>query len=122
MSTPMRTWSPRGMATRPGLEPEYVVELGRHQVVSLVRVCERAPEEFVYHLVLRNDPGDRRLSDEEGGQVCRAAMDRTGIAPEGDPAGSRWVPVRHAEDHVHLHPDRSSHHIAAQPEKLAALP
>jgi len=92
-----------------GLEPEFVAELGRHQVVSLVRVleqpvraCDRAPEEFVYHLVLRNDPGDRRLSDEEWAQVCAAAMDRTGIAPEGDPAGCRWVAVRHAEDHVHL--------------------
>ena len=29
-------------------------------------------------------------------------MERTGIAPEGDPAGCRWVAVRHADEHVHL--------------------
>ncbi len=89
------------------MEPELVA--GRHAVGPLVRlleqpvrVCERAPAEWAYHLVLRNAPEDRRLSDEEWAEVCTAAMDRTGIAPEGDLAGCRWVAVRHAEDHVHL--------------------
>ncbi|MDT0263988.1 hypothetical protein [Jatrophihabitans lederbergiae] len=67
-----------------------------------VRAYDRAPAEFVYHLVLRNAPEDRRLSDEEWADVCTEAMSRTGIAPEGDSAGCRWVAVRHAEDHVHL--------------------
>jgi len=91
------------------LEPEFIEELGMHNVSPLVRqleqpvrACERAPKQHVYHLVLRNDETDRRLSDEEWAQVCTAAMDRTGIAPVGDPAGCRWVAVRHAEDHVHL--------------------
>ncbi len=52
--------------------------------------------------LLRNDETDQRLTDAEWARVCVAAMDRTGIAPEGDPAGCRWVAVRHAEDHVHL--------------------
>jgi hypothetical protein len=29
-------------------------------------------------------------------------MDRTGLAPEGDELGVRWVAVRHAPDHIHL--------------------
>ena len=29
-------------------------------------------------------------------------MDRTGLAPEGDDLGVRWVAVRHAADHIHL--------------------
>ena len=89
------------------MEPELVA--GRHDVGPLVRlleqpvrVCERAPAEWVYHLVLRNAPEDRRLSDDEWAEVCTAAMDRTGIAPDGDLAACRWVAVRHAEDHVHL--------------------
>ena len=89
------------------MEPELVA--GRHDVGPLVRlleqpvrVCERAPAEWVYHLVLRNAPEDRPLSDDEWAEVCTAAMDRTGIAPDGDLAGCRWVAVRHAEDHVHL--------------------
>jgi hypothetical protein len=67
-----------------------------------VRGCDRLPERWVYHLVLRNDPGDRRLSDDEWAEVCAAAMSRTGIAPEGDDAACRWVAVRHADDHIHL--------------------
>ena len=89
------------------MEPELVA--GRHNVGPLVhlleepvRICERAPAEWVYHLVLRNAPEDRRLSDDEWAEVCAAAMDRTGIAPDGDLAACRWVAVRHAEDHVHL--------------------
>jgi hypothetical protein len=92
-----------------GLEPEFIAELGLHNVAPLVRqleqpvtACDRAPQQWVYHLVFRNDESDRRLSDEEWADVCATAMDRTGIAPEGDPAGCRWVAVRHAEDHVHL--------------------
>lgn len=92
-----------------GLEPGLGDGLDRPDVGPLVRAlaqpvkaCERASEQWVYHLVLRNDEADRRLSDDEWAEVCRAAMDRTGIAPAGDPAGCRWVAVRHAEEHVHL--------------------
>src|SRR5450759_2618739 len=91
------------------LEPAYVEELGAQTVSKLARTlagpvagCDRAPERWVYHLVLRNDEADRRLSDEEWAQVCRSAMDATGIAPEGDAAGCRWVAVRHADEHVHV--------------------
>lgn len=92
-----------------GIQPELIEGTGRHAVGPLVRMleqpvrgCIRAPERFVYHLVLRNDPTDRRLADDEWALVCTAAMEATGIAPAGDPAGCRWVAVRHADDHVHL--------------------
>jgi hypothetical protein len=42
------------------------------------------------------------LSDAEWARVAAAVMDRTGLAPEGDELGVRWVAVRHAPDHIHL--------------------
>jgi hypothetical protein len=94
---------------RAGLEPAYAEELGAHTVSKLARTlaapvagCNRAPERWVYHLVLRNDDADRRLTDAERAQVCRSAMDATGIAPADDPASCRWVAVRHADEHVHV--------------------
>ena len=91
------------------MEPQLDAASGRHNVAPLARLleqtvrgCDRAPAEFVYHLVLRNAPEDRRLSDEEWAEVCTEAMARTGIAGHDDPAGCRWVAVRHAEDHIHV--------------------
>ncbi len=59
-----------------------------------VRGCDRAPAEWVYHLVLRNAAQDRALSDGEWAEVCVAVVDRTGIAPAGDLAACRWIAVR----------------------------
>jgi hypothetical protein len=56
----------------------------------------------VWHCSVRAAPGDRMLSDAEWGQVAAGIMDRTGLAPEGDESGVRWVAVRHAADHIHL--------------------
>ena len=36
------------------------------------------------------------LSDAEWAQVAATVMDRTGLAPDGDDLGVRWVAVRHA--------------------------
>lgn len=66
-----------------------------------VAACDVEPD-HVYHLVLRNDASDRILTDQEWAAIARDAMDRTGIAPAGDPMGCRWVLIRHADDHVHL--------------------
>ena len=62
-----------------------------------IRGCERAPAEWVFHVALRNAPEDRELSDEEWAAVCVAAVDRTGIAPDGDLAACRWVGIRTAD-------------------------
>ena len=56
----------------------------------------------VWHCSVRAAPEDRVLSDAEWAQVAARIMHRTGLAPEGDDLGVRWVAVRHAADHVHL--------------------
>jgi hypothetical protein len=56
----------------------------------------------VWHCSVRAAPEDRVLSDAEWAQVAARIMHRTGLAPEGDDLGVRWVAVRHAADHIHL--------------------
>ena len=56
----------------------------------------------VWQCSMRTAPGDRRLSDAEWAGVARDVLHRTGFAPHGDPAGCRWVAVRHADDHIHI--------------------
>ena len=56
----------------------------------------------VWHCAVRAAPEDRMLSDAEWAQVAARVMHRTGLAPEGDGLGVRWVAVRHAADHIHL--------------------
>src|SRR5215467_12546009 len=56
----------------------------------------------VWHCAVRAAPDDRMLSDAEWAQVAARVMDRTGLAPEGDDLGVRWVAVRHAADHIHI--------------------
>jgi len=67
----------------------------------------RVTDPHVYHVSLSTGPDDRRLSDEEWGEVAADMMDRVGIAPKDDPLGCRWVAVRHGlssagNDHVHV--------------------
>ncbi|WP_413115757.1 relaxase/mobilization nuclease domain-containing protein [Streptomyces sp. CY1] len=62
----------------------------------------RAPKQHVWHCSLRASPEDRTLSDDEWAAIGRRIVAATGIAPEGDPDGCRWVAVRHAEDHIHI--------------------
>ena len=56
----------------------------------------------VWHCSVRAAPEDRILTDAEWAQVAAGIMHRTGLAPEGDDLGVRWVAVRHAADHIHL--------------------
>nr|WP_231127416.1 relaxase/mobilization nuclease domain-containing protein [Motilibacter aurantiacus] len=78
----------------------------RDLIAALEAPCKAAsvgPEaKPVYHLVLRNHADDRVLTDAEWGEIAADMMDRTGIAPAGDPLGARWIAVRHADDHVHV--------------------
>uniref|UniRef100_UPI003F493C66 relaxase/mobilization nuclease domain-containing protein n=1 Tax=unclassified Streptomyces TaxID=2593676 RepID=UPI003F493C66 len=62
----------------------------------------KPPSQHVYHVPVRIDPGDRKLSEAEWDAVAREIMDASGIAPKGDPMGARWVAVRHADDHIHI--------------------
>ncbi|MFE2684891.1 relaxase/mobilization nuclease domain-containing protein [Streptomyces mirabilis] len=62
----------------------------------------RPPEKHVWHCSVRAAETDRTLSDEEWADIARRIVAATGIAPEGDPDGCRWVTVRHAPDHIHI--------------------
>ncbi|MEU0896971.1 relaxase/mobilization nuclease domain-containing protein [Streptomyces massasporeus] len=77
-----------------------VADLDLH--VKQARRLGRAPEKHVWHCSLRAAPEDRSLSDEEWADIARRVVAATGIAPEGDPDGCRWVAVRHAPDHIHI--------------------
>ncbi|MBI4942123.1 MAG: relaxase [Actinobacteria bacterium] len=91
-----------------GLEPATDAD-GRLDVRTLSRLLEqplsaavRPPDRPVWHCAVRTAPTDRRLSDEEWRDVARDIVARTGLAPDGDDGGCRWVAVRHAVDHIHL--------------------
>jgi hypothetical protein len=56
----------------------------------------------VWHCSIRAAESDRILSDEEWADIARRVVAATGIAPDGDPDGCRWVAVRHAPDHIHI--------------------
>jgi hypothetical protein len=58
--------------------------------------------EPVWHCAVRTAPGDRMLSAAEWAQVAAGIMHRSGLAPEKDDLGVRWVAVRHAADHIHI--------------------
>ncbi|WP_055627219.1 relaxase/mobilization nuclease domain-containing protein [Streptomyces hirsutus] len=70
--------------------------------VKQARRLGRAPERHVWHCSLRAATTDRHLSDEEWADIARRVVATTGIAPQDDPDGCRWVAVRHAPDHIHI--------------------
>ena len=56
----------------------------------------------VYHLAISAADTDRTLSDEEWADVVGEYVHRIGLAPRGDEEATRWVAVRHADNHVHV--------------------
>lgn len=94
-----------GFALDPGRDTDPQVTLARLTAALDLRVkqaSDRAPAKHVWHCSVRTAPGDRRLSDEEWNAVAQRIVHATGIAPDGDPDGCRWIAVRHAEDHIHI--------------------
>ncbi|MFJ4831722.1 relaxase/mobilization nuclease domain-containing protein [Streptomyces sp. NPDC088747] len=96
-----------GFAPDPGRTDDFtttkkllVADLDLH--VKQARRLDRAPEQHVWHCSIRAAETDRHLSDEEWSDVARRVVAATGIAPDGDPDGCRWVAVRHAPDHIHI--------------------
>ncbi|MFE7897378.1 relaxase/mobilization nuclease domain-containing protein [Streptomyces sp. NPDC057424] len=77
-----------------------VADLDLH--VKQARRLGRAPEKHVWHCSIRAAETDRHLSDDEWADITRRVVAATGIAPDGDPDGCRWVAVRHAPDHIHI--------------------
>ncbi|WP_030886435.1 relaxase/mobilization nuclease domain-containing protein [Streptomyces sp. NRRL F-5053] len=96
-----------GFAPDPGRADDFaatkkllVADLDLH--VKQTERLGRAPEQHVWHCSIRAAESDRHLSDEEWADIARRVVAATGIAPEGDPDGCRWVAVRHAPDHIHI--------------------
>jgi len=95
------------------LEPEVLAGHGAHAVrdfrpmtasMELATALRPASvtDRMVWHCPLRVAPGHRSLTDAEWAQVARDVMHRTGIAPQGDPGGCRWIAVRHDEESIHI--------------------
>lgn len=59
-------------------------------------------EGYVFHLTLRNDAQDRKLSDQEWAHIAQEMMHRSGVARRGDAGAPRWVAVRHDDDGIHI--------------------
>ncbi|QEU86254.1 relaxase/mobilization nuclease domain-containing protein [Streptomyces viridosporus] len=96
-----------GFAPDPGRTDDFdatkkllVADLDLH--VKQTKRLGRAPEKHVWHCSIRAAETDRHLSDEEWADIARRVVAATGIAPDGDPDGCRWVAVRHAPDHIHI--------------------
>ncbi|GAA1579342.1 hypothetical protein GCM10009678_72540 [Actinomadura kijaniata] len=98
-----------GFATPAELEPLAHPNGGRdlrrlqallNQPVTLLG--DRNYDKPVWHLSLRAAPEDPILTDAQWAHIAAEAMDRVGLAPDGDPDGVRWIAVRHADDHIHL--------------------
>jgi MobA/VirD2-like, nuclease domain len=68
----------------------------------LAALAFQSCEKPVWHCSVRAAPEDRVLSDGEWAQVAARIMHRTGLAPQEDELGVRWVAVRHAGDHIHI--------------------
>ncbi|MET8473965.1 mobilization protein [Streptomyces sp. NPDC006422] len=96
-----------GFAPDPGPENtpghrERMSQLAKALDLRVEQAGDRASQGHVWHCSLRAAPEDRTLTDTEWATISRRVLDATGIAPENDPDGCRWVAVRHANDHVHI--------------------
>ncbi|MER5782640.1 relaxase/mobilization nuclease [Streptomyces mobaraensis] len=57
---------------------------------------------FVFHLVVRPHPGERRLTRAEWAQVARRLAHAAGLAPPGDGQGCRWIALQDRPGRLHL--------------------
>ncbi|WP_329151269.1 relaxase/mobilization nuclease domain-containing protein (plasmid) [Streptomyces niveus] len=79
-----------------------IVLLGALLDAPVAALESKPPARHVYHVPVRLDPGDRKLTDAEWADIAREVMAATDVAPTGDPMGARWVAIRHADDHIHI--------------------
>jgi hypothetical protein len=98
----------------PGLEPD-LRRSGRRDFRRLVGALDmpltmtgrHGQDDTVWHCVLAASPADPLMPDEQWKVIAAEFMDAMGLAKRDDPAGVRWVAVRHGLssggiDHVHL--------------------
>ncbi|MGW3227308.1 relaxase/mobilization nuclease domain-containing protein [Kitasatospora sp. NPDC001095] len=91
-----------GFVPDPGRDPAATLEQLRDALDLHVVQYGRKINNHVYHRMVRADPGDRILGDDDWAAIARRVMSVAGIAPDGDEDACRWVAVRHADDHVHI--------------------
>jgi hypothetical protein len=61
-----------------------------------LKLMERPPKKYVYHLILSAAPEDEVLSDGQWERICAKAMELTGLDPaDSARPGVPWVAVRH---------------------------
>ncbi|MFJ4898984.1 relaxase/mobilization nuclease domain-containing protein [Streptomyces sp. NPDC088727] len=99
-------WDMAG-APDPGHDPaatysQLARRLDHHVDLRTRELDGKKPSQHVWHCPVRTAPGDRYLTDTEWAEVARRVVHATGIAPEGDERGCRWIAVRHADDHIHI--------------------
>ncbi|WP_435176396.1 relaxase/mobilization nuclease domain-containing protein [Actinacidiphila sp. bgisy145] len=97
-----------GFAPDPGRDPDSktamkqltnTLELRLNQARSK---DQQVPDKPVWQCSVRAAPEDPLLTDAQWADIARRVVAATGIAPDGDPDGCRWVAVRHADDHIHI--------------------
>ncbi|MCX4751263.1 hypothetical protein OG455_38165 [Kitasatospora sp. NBC_01287] len=66
------------------------------------RLGARAPEQPVWMCSVRSDPRRPDLTDTQWSDVARRLVTATGLAPDDDPLGSRWVAIRNLARSVHI--------------------
>ncbi|GAA2064447.1 relaxase/mobilization nuclease domain-containing protein [Streptomyces albiaxialis] len=96
-----------GFAPDPGPEvspghKQRMAQLTQALDLRVKQAGDRAPEGHVWHCSVRAAPEDRTLADADWATIAHRIVHATGIAPEGDQDGCRWIAVRHADDHIHI--------------------
>ncbi|MFD7577292.1 relaxase/mobilization nuclease domain-containing protein [Kitasatospora sp. NPDC059817] len=91
-----------GFAPDPGRDGEATLAQLRDALDLHVVCYGRLVKKHVYHRMVRADPSDRNLSDEEWADIARRIVAAAGIAQDGDPNGCRWVAVHHGDNHIHI--------------------
>ncbi|WP_149181443.1 relaxase/mobilization nuclease domain-containing protein, partial [Streptomyces sp. TRM49041] len=96
-----------GFAPDPGRSPHRNLKDVEDQLAAQLdqpvkMLGDKAPTTTVWHCPVRAAPEDPILTDAQWADIARRIVAAAGIAPDGDDEASRWVAVRHADDHIHI--------------------
>lgn len=72
---------------------------------DLMRTPQKQPVMHIPLSAAKEGPGgaaDRLLSDREWSDIARRVVKDLGLGGVNDPAGCRWIAVRHGPEHVHI--------------------
>ncbi|MEC3995269.1 mobilization protein [Actinacidiphila sp. DG2A-62] len=97
-----------GFAPDPGRDPNSQTAMTQLTNALELRLYQargkdqQVPDKPVWQCSVRAAPEDPFLTDAQWADIARRVVAATGIAPDGDSDGCRWVAVRHADDHIHI--------------------